>query len=54
MPLEIRELIIKAVVSDPSEEQNSGGGSDSAIAQEDIIRQCVEQVMAILKEKQER
>lgn len=59
MPIEIRELVIKATV-DPSP---SGGGSSpspgngsfsNATAGEDMIKACVEQVMAIIKEKYER
>ena len=54
MPIEIRELVIKAVVQDncattPSSTSAHPGGDTDA-----IIAQCVEQVMNILKEKQER
>lgn len=59
MPIEIRELVIKATV-DPSTSgggtsPSSGNGSSSnANAGEDMIKACVEQVMAIIKEKYER
>lgn len=59
MPIEIRELIIKATV-DPSSsgkgsEAASGNGSLSqATPGEDLIKNCVEQVLAIIKEKHER
>ena len=58
MPLEIRELVIKASVNDGEHGQNSNqsqaanytDNSDRA----DIIAACVEQVLAILKEQSER
>ncbi len=56
MPLEIRELLIKTSISNESEEAkvssktNDGTGSNS----DAIVAACVEQVLAILKEKQER
>ena len=56
MPLEIRELVIKASVSDgdqgtssASSETNDTGGDQTA-----LINACVEQVLMILKEKAER
>ena len=53
MPVEIRELQIVATVQDggqpsPASSKSSGGGSN------DIIAQCVEQVLEILREKNER
>lgn len=59
MPLEIRELIVKATVD------NSGGPSTAApttaagngdvqTQQEQIVNLCVEKVLEILKEKSER
>ena len=59
MPLEIRELIIKAAV-DQSQAQASGTGSggkgsaSGAPVGEDIVKECVDKVLAILKEKNER
>ncbi len=57
MPVEIRELVIKATV-----EQNSGAASGAAGSStgsnstpgEDMIKTCVEKVLEILKEKNER
>jgi hypothetical protein len=58
MPLEIRELVIKASVNDGNQEQNialgQGVGNFDADTQAAIIATCVEQVLAILKEKSER
>lgn len=58
MPLEIRELVIKASVNEGSQSQNSNQGtaalSSAAPDQSTIIATCVEQVLAIIKEKSER
>ncbi len=52
MPIEIRELIIKATIS---EEGEAGGGNASAEAGgEDLVAACVEQVMEIIAKKEER
>lgn len=53
MPIEIREVIIKAQVRD------SGGVASSGNAQqptdlENIIQECVHQVMQILEDKKAR
>jgi hypothetical protein len=57
MPIEIRELVIRAQV----EPNGNGAASQAAKAdpmagrrQEDIIRACVEEVLRVLAEKQER
>lgn len=54
MPLEIRELVIKASVNEGLQDQNLGQGNFDADTQAAIIAACVEQVLAILKEKSER
>ncbi len=58
MPLEIRELVIKASVSDGGQEQNTNQSQAANYTdnreQADIIAACVEQVLAILKEQSER
>lgn len=52
MPLEIRSLVIKATISDGEAAQgNSGSGRQDQTA---IVAACVDQVLAILKEKSER
>ena len=53
MPLEIRELHIKVALGEGREE-SSGGSSSTQEDQEKIIKACVEQVLEILKEKEER
>jgi len=57
MPIEIRELVIKATVV---QEGGSGGGSGSSETagntspNEEMIKTCVEKVLEILKDKNER
>lgn len=51
MTLEIRELVIKATIG---EGQDSQGAAPSGSDQSAVIAACVEQVLAILKEKSER
>jgi hypothetical protein len=55
MPVEIRELIIKAVVNDDHsqrQEQNENPGISHD--NETIIQECVKQVLKILKKTGER
>jgi Family of unknown function (DUF5908) len=58
MPLEIRELVIRASINDGEQGQNTNQGqsenSNNVNNQADIIAACVEQVLAILKEQSER
>ncbi len=55
MPVEIRELVIRAEV-DPQQgksresAESSGGTSD----RQQLIRDCVDQVMEIIRQKKER
>ncbi|HEY8037533.1 MAG TPA: DUF5908 family protein [Methylobacter sp.] len=55
MPVEIRELVIRAVVKD---EQNSFQNTETELHQSQdqqaVIEECVKQVLKILKRKQER
>jgi len=59
MPLEIRELIIKAGVgtgdgANAGAVSSAGEGANSTNAEEQLVQQCVEKVLEILKEKLER
>jgi hypothetical protein len=59
MPIEIRELNIRVSVNQSPAEQDSksggGGGSKGGGADKDeIIAECVEQILEILKNKNER
>ena len=57
MPIEIRELVIKATVT-----QESGAGSSAPVGatnnavtpSEETINTCVEKILEILKDKMER
>ena len=51
MPIEIKELVIKTSVNDQKGEASS---PDSRGGKSNIVAECVEQVMEILKEKEER
>lgn len=60
MPIEIKELIIKASVRDESERSTGKATApppsavNNAAREEQLVTRCVEQVMAILKLKNER
>jgi hypothetical protein len=58
MPIEIRELNIKVSVNRNQQEQNDeaapGGATGSMPNKDEIIAECVEQVMELLKLKNER
>jgi hypothetical protein len=52
MPVEIRELQIVTTVQDTGSKSSASAGSSANT--DDIIAKCVEQVLEILKEKNER
>ena len=55
MPIEIKELHIKGVIS--NEPANTGSSNNTAVGegqQEAIIAACVEKVLKILEDKKER
>jgi hypothetical protein len=54
MPVEIRELQIKAVVEDRPANSSSASSPTTATNTEAIIAACIEQIMEILKQKNER
>lgn len=56
MPVEIRELIIRAVTTAESDqtEDRPRQDLDSGFDREAIIQACVKQVLRILKKKEER
>ena len=53
MPIEIRELIIRAQV-DPHPGGQPGPANQPNLGQEELIRACVQEVLRVLAEKQER
>ncbi len=55
MPLEIRELVIKASVgSEKASAVNSSNSSSASKGDESTINEIVEKVLEIIKEKNER
>lgn len=58
MPIEIRELNIRVSVNQSPAEQDSkpsgGGGGQGGGDKDEIIAECVEQILEILKNKNER
>lgn len=55
MPLEIRELVIKTSIEGGGQaSQATNNAGDSSGGQAAIVAACVEQVLAILKDKAER
>ena len=53
MPVEVKELVIKAVVDDETRKEEKSKPADK-IDREEIIEDCVEQVLEILKREKER
>lgn len=53
MPVEIRELVIKAVVNESTQKGASKGEQGSA-APEAIVQVCIDRVLEILKDQKER
>ena len=60
MPIEIRELIIKATVSSGNGNGagmgtgSASGSNNNVPANEELVNMCVEKILRILKEKNER
>lgn len=57
MPLEIKELHIKATLSDSNQGTGRGGsdrGTGDDSAKEEMVSMCVDKVLQILKDKKER
>jgi len=55
MPVEIHELVIRAEVGSQQGEGSEPGESPGGAAdREQLIRDCVEQVMEIIRQKEER
>lgn len=54
MPIEIRELHIKAVVSTEQEKTAASKAQQQASDREALVAECVAQVLEILREKAER
>lgn len=53
MPIEIRELVIKATVGDNSQ-QKGGSAEKPSKMKEELIQEAVDKVLEIIKLKKER
>ncbi|WMJ72679.1 DUF5908 family protein [Cytophagaceae bacterium ABcell3] len=53
MPIEIRELHIK-IIADGEEKKAKVADKVSAKEKQEIIRECIEQVMEVLQQNKER
>lgn len=54
MAIEIRELLIRAVVAPEGEKTPEGQGAPPALDREEIVAECVEQVLDVLRLREER
>lgn len=57
MPVEIRELIIKATVAQDGSQGSTpanSGGNNQVSQSEELSKTCVDRLLEILKEKRER
>jgi hypothetical protein len=60
MPIEIRELVIKATILPKGISASEGGSAENSKTnntvpmQEEIVKACLERVLEILKDKYER
>jgi hypothetical protein len=54
MPIEIKELNIKIYVSDKQNKAATGSDSGDKEKQNEIVAQCVEQVLEIISKTHER
>jgi len=52
MPIQVNEIVIRAVIKDEKGEKKKPEGDKTN--KEEIIAECVEQVLQIIKEKAER
>ena len=54
MPIEIKELIIRAVADQGSESLQSREIAQTSFSEEALVEACVKQVLRILKKEKER
>lgn len=54
MPIEIREIVIKTTVGPNEAAQGPAAPMAKQEEREELIQECVEQVMEVLREKAER
>lgn len=58
MPIEIMELVVRASVNSTSPDSQAGSGSISVAmdqtSRQQLIQECIDQVLDVLRERQER
>jgi hypothetical protein len=56
MPVEVRELVIRATITGEDKQGSSGGSAadGQAAPNEELIKICVDKILEILKERHER
>ena len=54
MPVEVRELVIKATVANDEKESAATPSDDRTSSSEELIKLCVDKVIEILKERNGR
>jgi hypothetical protein len=54
MAVEIKELIIRAIVSDSDSSGNLSNTSASEVNKDALVQECVDQVLKVLKKKNRR
>jgi hypothetical protein len=54
MPVEVRELVIKATVTNDDKEATASPSDDQTSSSEELIKLCVDKVIEILKERNGR
>lgn len=54
MPIEIREVVIRATVTEEESRPESRTGPELEVLRQEIIAECIDRVMEILKQKKER
>ena len=54
MPIVVKELVVRATVSEKQANSLLSSPEQNNLFREELIKECVEQVMEILKQKTER
>ena len=54
MPVEIRELVIRAVVADDANDDTADGRRSGGEVPDDLVESCVQEVLRVLKRSRER
>jgi len=54
MPIEVKELVVKAIVSNTKAPKSRAQNETSALSTKRVIAACVEQVLRILEKEKER